>query len=87
MGSAMQSSTPNADDDDLPTLPRPQLTGLGLAGMGLAVACCLVAGLALGWFLDHQLGTAPVFVLLGMASGIVLGVSGSYRQMRKYLSD
>ncbi|MDQ1688187.1 MAG: putative F0F1-ATPase subunit Ca2+/Mg2+ transporter [Frankiaceae bacterium] len=83
----MHSDSQTSDHDDQPTQPRPQLTGLGLAGMGLAVACCLVAGMALGWFLDHQLGTAPVFVLVGMASGIVLGVLGSYRQMRRYLSD
>ena len=77
----------STDDDDQPARERPQLSGLGLAGLGLAVACCLVAGLALGWFLDDQLGTAPVFILVGMASGILLGVLGSYREMRRYLSD
>jgi F0F1-type ATP synthase assembly protein I len=77
----------NTDDDDQPAQERPQLSGLGLAGLGLAVACCLVAGLALGWFLDDRLGTAPVFILVGMASGILLGVLGSYREMRRYLSD
>jgi F0F1-type ATP synthase assembly protein I len=82
----------NTDDDDQRAPDQgspnqPQLSGLALAGLGFAVACALVAGLALGWFLDDRLGTAPVFILVGMASGILLGVLGAYREMRRYLSD
>jgi F0F1-type ATP synthase assembly protein I len=59
---------------------------VALLGLGLATACCVVAGMALGWFLDRQLGTAPVFILLGLASGIVLGVFGTIIEVRRHLN-
>jgi hypothetical protein len=58
-----------------------------LAGLGLANACCLAGGLVLGHYLDGRLGTAPVLVLVGMASGLVLGLVGSFLEIRRYLQD
>jgi F0F1-type ATP synthase assembly protein I len=63
--------------------PEPSLRGL--LGLGLIAATCVGAGLAGGFFLDRWLGTAPVFVLLGMASGIVLGVFGTIIEVRRHL--
>jgi F0F1-type ATP synthase assembly protein I len=63
--------------------PEPSLRGL--LGLGLIIATCLVAGMAAGWFLDDWLGTAPVFVLVGTASGIVLGVFGTIIEVRRHL--
>lgn len=56
------------------------------AGIGLANAVCIFGGGALGWLVDRWLGTLPAFVLLGMVSGIVLGITGTYQRVRKYLN-
>lgn len=74
-------------NDDLPAAGRPSLSLSTLAGLGLANACSLAAGLFLGHVLDGQLGTGPVFVLLGIASGLLLGVVGSFLEIRRYLRD
>jgi F0F1-type ATP synthase assembly protein I len=65
-----------------PGVPNP----LALLGLGFATAACVAAGLALGWFLDHWWGTAPVFLLLGLASGIVLGILGTIIEVRRHLN-
>jgi ATP synthase protein I len=77
-------SDPNGPE---PTIRRSPPNAVALIGLGLANACCVAAGLALGWFLDRELGTAPVFILLGIASGIVLGIIGTLTQVRRFLRD
>jgi F0F1-type ATP synthase assembly protein I len=69
-------------DDGASAGPNP----LALLGLGFAAAVCVAGGMALGWFLDRQLGTAPVFILLGLASGIVLGVFGTIVEVRRHLN-
>ncbi|MFL6241279.1 MAG: AtpZ/AtpI family protein [Actinomycetes bacterium] len=64
-------------------MKEPSLTGL--LGLGLVIACSMTAGMAVGWFVDRWLGTAPVFVLLGLASGIVLGIFGTIIEVRRHL--
>lgn len=58
-----------------------------LAGLGMMNVGCLLSGGALGWLIDSRLETTPVFILTGIAVGIVLGVIGSYQKVRKYLND
>jgi F0F1-type ATP synthase assembly protein I len=65
--------------------PR-RLTGAGLLGLGVANAACLVVGLLLGHAADVHFDSAPAGVLVGMASGIVLGILGSLREIRRYLN-
>jgi F0F1-type ATP synthase assembly protein I len=72
---------------DQPSSGKPPLSLATLAGLGLANACSLGAGLALGHLADSQLDTSPVFVLVGMASGLVLGAVGSFLEVRRYLQD
>jgi hypothetical protein len=74
-------------DDDHPDSERSSFSLSTLAGLGLANACSLAAGLALGHYLDGRLDTGPVFVLIGMAAGLALGLIGSFVQIRKYLSS
>jgi hypothetical protein len=74
-------------NDDLPAAGRPSLSLSTLVGLGLANACSLAAGLALGHYLDGRFGTAPVLVLVGMASGLALGAVGSFLEIRRYLQD
>jgi F0F1-type ATP synthase assembly protein I len=68
-----------------PTPPRRQLSGVGLLGLGMANATCLVLGLLLGHLADQRLGSAPAGVIVGMASGIVLGILGTAHEIRRYL--
>lgn len=70
-----------------PVSGRPALSLSTLVGLGLANACSLAAGLLLGHYLDGQFGTAPLLVLLGIASGLVLGAVGSFLEIRRYLQD
>jgi F0F1-type ATP synthase assembly protein I len=66
--------------------PEPRrLTGVGLLGLGMANATCLVVGLLLGHLADLHFGSAPAGVLAGMASGIVIGILGSVFEIRRYL--
>jgi F0F1-type ATP synthase assembly protein I len=74
---------PRPPRDEGPVGPNP----LALLGLGFAVAACVAGGMALGWFVDQQLGTAPVFILLGLASGIVLGVFGAIIEVRRNLNE
>jgi hypothetical protein len=70
--------------DPGPAEPR-RLTGAGLLGLGLANAACLAVGLLLGHAADQHFDSAPAGVLVGMASGIVLGILGSVFEIRRYL--
>ncbi|HWC83291.1 MAG TPA: AtpZ/AtpI family protein [Pseudonocardiaceae bacterium] len=57
-----------------------QLIGFGSTIAGLVVGCT-----ALGWFVDARLKTFPVFVLVGIALGIVLSCAYGYVAFRKFL--
>lgn len=69
--------------------------GTGRGGQGLSVwsllgiggydAVCLLAGMGLGWYVDGRLHTTPIFVLVGLAAGLVLAVVGTWTQIRKFL--
>jgi len=72
-------------EDDLPAPGSSSFSLSTLAGLGLANACSLVAGLGLGHYLDGRLDTGPVFVLIGIAAGLALGLVGSFVQIRRYL--
>ena len=74
-------------EDDRPVPGGSSFTLSTLAGLGLANACSLAAGLALGHYLDGRLDTEPVFVLIGIAAGLALGLIGSFLQIRKYLNN
>ncbi len=78
-----------SDHDDQGEAPQPPQLGLaglaGLAGLGFANAVCLGAGLFLGHVADARFGTTPVLVLVGLVSGLGLGVGGSFLQIRRYL--
>ncbi len=73
--------------DDPPAAGGPSLSLSTLAGLGLANACSLAAGLALGRYLDGRFDTAPTFVLIGIAAGLVLGLAGSFVQIRRFLKN
>lgn len=58
-----------------------------LLGMGVAIAAFLMVGLGLGWLVDKLLDSLPLFILIGLALGIV-GASGYvYAQFKKFLKE
>jgi F0F1-type ATP synthase assembly protein I len=57
---------------------------MAYAGIGMLNAICLLGGAALGWYVDHELGTLPLFMMLGLVVGLVVGVLGTRSELRRY---
>ena len=67
---------------------RPQANGPGLwslATLGLTVGVCLAFFVGGGLWLDSVTNRSPLFVLIGVALGIVAAVTVAYREIRPYL--
>ncbi|MGH7911153.1 MAG: AtpZ/AtpI family protein [Candidatus Dormibacteraceae bacterium] len=57
-----------------------------LAGIGVGLAVLVVVPLLVGIFVDRALGTAPLFLLLGLGLGIAASVLFVYvRYVRRFL--
>lgn len=54
------------------------------AGLGMMNALCWAAGMAGGWFLDNELGTIPLFMLVGLVVGIAVGVLATRSEWRRF---
>jgi F0F1-type ATP synthase assembly protein I len=54
--------------------------------IGFVLLFCVLAGILAGYWLDQQLGTVPIFVLIGFAIGGSSGAIGSWRLMAKFLA-
>ena len=61
-------------------------TALRLIGIGWYVSVCMVGGIFAGVQLDHWLGFSPVFILLGVAVGLVSAGFGMYRMVTSILT-
>lgn len=55
-----------------------------LLGLGTAIAGIVIGGTVLGFFLDSRFKTSPLFVLIGVALGIVLACAYTYVVIRKF---
>lgn len=58
-----------------------------LLGLGLALAAYLVVGLGLGWLTDSLLDSTPIFMMVGLALGIVGASLHVYAQFKKFLKE
>ncbi len=65
------------DGPDLPTL----------LGLGVTIAAFLLIGLGLGWLADEMLHSLPVFVLIGLALGVIGASWYVYAQFKKFMKD
>ncbi len=63
------------------------LRGRDLLGLGGLLVAAVVGGLVLGLVADQAAGTAPLFVLVGIALGIVAGAVGFWARVRAALRD
>jgi F0F1-type ATP synthase assembly protein I len=53
--------------------------------IGLVLLVTTLAGVAAGYWADQQLGTLPVFVLVGFLAGAGIGTVGIYRLITRFL--
>ena len=65
-------------------------TGLGayfalFSEVGMVLLVTTLAGVAAGYWADQQLGTLPVFVLVGFLAGTGIGTVGIYRLITRFL--
>jgi ATP synthase protein I len=65
-------------------------TGLGaylalFSEIGIVLLVTTLAGVMGGYWLDQQLGTLPVFVLVGFLGGAGVGAVGIWRMISRFL--
>jgi F0F1-type ATP synthase assembly protein I len=65
--------------------PKPLPSAAAFLGMGLTAAVCAGIGLVLGLWVDSALHTSPIFLLVGLALGLVTAVAFVVSQIREYL--
>ena len=58
-----------------------------LIGMGSSIVGFVVLGLVLGWWADNAFDTTPVFILIGLALGVLGAVLSSVMQFSTYRKD
>jgi F0F1-type ATP synthase assembly protein I len=66
-----------------PSREGPELSTL--LAIGGVIAGCVIVGLGVGWFVDDRLHTSPIFVLVGLALGIIAAAFYVYAEFSKYL--
>ena len=66
---------------------RPGRVAMTLAYVGTINAVSVLLAMAIGWGIDHVLGTTPLFILLGLPLGILGGVVATVRVVRDYLGQ
>jgi F0F1-type ATP synthase assembly protein I len=54
--------------------------------IGFVLLFTVLAGILAGYWLDQQLGTVPIFVLIGFAIGGTSGALGCWRLMSRFLA-
>jgi F0F1-type ATP synthase assembly protein I len=63
------------------------LRGRDLLGLGGLLVAAVVGGLVIGLLLDQAVGTSPLFVLIGIALGIVGAGVGFWVRVRAALRE
>ena len=53
--------------------------------LGLVLLVLTLAGVAAGYWVDQQLDTRPLFVLVGFLAGAGIGAFGMYRLVTRFL--
>ena len=65
-------------------------TGVGgylalFSEIGMLLLVATLAGVAAGYWVDQQLGTQPLFILVGFLAGAGIGGFGIYRLVTRFL--
>jgi ATP synthase protein I len=54
--------------------------------IGILLLVTTLAGVLAGYWVDRQLGSVPVFVLIGFFAGAGMGTYGIYRLVSRFLA-
>jgi F0F1-type ATP synthase assembly protein I len=54
--------------------------------IGIVLLVTTLIGTLAGYWVDKQIGTIPVFVLVGLAVGLSLGARAAYRLITRFLA-
>jgi F0F1-type ATP synthase assembly protein I len=57
---------------------------MAFAGLGLMNAICVGGGLVGGWFADKALSTLPLFLMIGLVAGVLVGVLATRSEFKRY---
>jgi ATP synthase protein I len=61
---------------------------MGLMGtLGVEIAAFIVGGVYLGRYLDHQFHTEPVWLIIGIFSGMIIGIASALFTLRSFIKD
>lgn len=55
--------------------------------IGLVLLVATLAGVGVGYFIDRQLGTLPIFVIVGFLIGAGVGARGVYVLVTRFLAS
>jgi F0F1-type ATP synthase assembly protein I len=66
-------------------MPQEPASPRELIGVGSAIAGLIAGGMLLGWFVDTRVGTSPVFVLIGLAIGMIAACYYGYVKFRSFM--
>lgn len=58
-----------------------------LTGIGWCFVTPLAVGVLAGHWLDSRSQTAPLFLILGVLLGLVIGIYGSVRMLLRFLTE
>ena len=68
--------------------PRPWwVSAAQFTGIGWDIAAAIVAPTLLGVWVDGKVGTAPLFLLIGLLLGVVVASYGTYRMAYGFLAE
>jgi ATP synthase protein I len=55
--------------------------------IGIVLLVTVLVGVLAGYWADQQLGTLPIFVLVGFFTGVALGARVVFRLIYRFLAD
>ena len=61
---------------------------MGLMGtLGIEIAAFIIGGVYLGRYLDHRFVTAPVWLIIGIFGGMIVGIASALFTLRSFIKD
>ena len=68
---------------DVARTTRDVYRAMSASSVGIEMGLSVLIGLAFGWWLDGQTGTAPLFMILFLLFGVAAGFKGVFREIKK----
>ncbi len=72
------------DDSPPPKGPKPLPGGFAFLNMGFAAAVMVALGVLLGLWLDSRFHTSPLFLLIGLALGLLMAAMSVIKQIKTF---